>query len=368
MIPTAASLPAPGPAPVAGRALAPENGTDSFSAIFADLGRAGAPLGANSGAAADGALAAISGGDAGNSGKAGGKNLPDEAASTADAAAAPAVADPAAFAPMLAGALPMPLPPQPGAGPMTFARARVADGRSAPAARQPASPPAIPHPAAGTAPAAPVVALAPVEIVAEQAAQPGPRPEEAVATIDTAPAAGAIAPVAVPASAGAAAGTPQAPAAPAAAPAAEQAQDFQTLVSRLAEAREAASPHLVRTAIAHAEFGQISLQFRHEDNGLSVTMANGDPAFAGAVQAAAQAGGAGQDSDRSGPQQNPQHGASPQSAQGGAGGGQHSPSRSGQAGTSAEREAGGTARAQDSEGPELLPGRDHPRRGGGIYA
>ena len=61
-------------------------------------------------------------------------------------------------------------------------------------------------------------------------------------------------------------------------------QDFATLVSKLGEAREAASPHLVRTAITHGEFGPVSLQFRHEGGALSVTMANADPAFASAVQ------------------------------------------------------------------------------------
>ncbi|QSR16585.1 hypothetical protein [Novosphingobium sp. KA1] len=73
-------------------------------------------------------------------------------------------------------------------------------------------------------------------------------------------------------------------------------QDFATLVSKLGEAREAASPHLVRTAITHGEFGPISLQFRHEGGALSVTMANADPAFASAVQtglAATLAAGAG---------------------------------------------------------------------------
>lgn len=64
-------------------------------------------------------------------------------------------------------------------------------------------------------------------------------------------------------------------------------QDFATLVSRLAEAREAASPHFVRTSLAHAQFGQVSLQFRTEDSGLSVTMASSDPDFTASVQAAA---------------------------------------------------------------------------------
>lgn len=77
---------------------------------------------------------------------------------------------------------------------------------------------------------------------------------------------------------------------------AESPQDFATLVGKLSEAREAASPHLVRTAVTHTEFGAVSLQFRPEGGGLSVTMANVDPAFAGAVHAGLAASFAGGDS------------------------------------------------------------------------
>jgi hypothetical protein len=73
----------------------------------------------------------------------------------------------------------------------------------------------------------------------------------------------------------------------------EQPQDFSMLVDRLKEAREAASPKVVNTALNHAEFGRVSLQFRHDDANLSVTMANTDPNFTSAVHNAVAASLAG---------------------------------------------------------------------------
>jgi len=80
---------------------------------------------------------------------------------------------------------------------------------------------------------------------------------------------------------------PQTASAPGSTVSPEAPRDFAMLVSRLNEAREAASPQVVRTALSHQEFGPVGLQFRHEGEGLSVTMASGDPAFAASVQAAA---------------------------------------------------------------------------------
>lgn len=71
-----------------------------------------------------------------------------------------------------------------------------------------------------------------------------------------------------------------------ASPSAEVPQDFAALVGRLFEAREEASPHLVRTALHHGQFGQVSLEFRHEERGLAVTMASAAPGFGGSVQTA----------------------------------------------------------------------------------
>ncbi|MFT4057839.1 MAG: hypothetical protein QM681_25285, partial [Novosphingobium sp.] len=71
--------------------------------------------------------------------------------------------------------------------------------------------------------------------------------------------------------------------------AAEAPHDFDTLVSRLAEAREAAAPHVVRTAFEHAEFGRVAMQLGQDENGLSVTLSSRDADFAPSVQAAAAA-------------------------------------------------------------------------------
>lgn len=74
--------------------------------------------------------------------------------------------------------------------------------------------------------------------------------------------------------------------------------DFTTLVDRLVEAREAAQPNVIRTALAHAEFGTVSLQFRQDLTHMNVTVAGADPGLATAVQAAAAASlaaGAGND-------------------------------------------------------------------------
>jgi hypothetical protein len=85
------------------------------------------------------------------------------------------------------------------------------------------------------------------------------------------------------------AATPDGPAS--SAPAIEAPQDFATLVARLGEAREASQAsggqHVVRTSLNHAEFGQVSLQFRQQADGMAVTLASADTGLAGAVQAAA---------------------------------------------------------------------------------
>ena len=162
---------------------------------------------------------------------------------------------------------------------------------------------------------------------------------------------------------------------------AEAPQDFATLVARLAEAREAASPQLVRTAIAHSEFGQISLQFRHEDNALSVTMTNSDPGFVGAVQAAANASlaggnnGNGDDSARPQHQQQQYTSASSQQPAGnsagagtGNGSGQNHQGRAEQAAHTMNRGQGTGFRSQDRGATASRTAGNDARRGGGIYA
>ena len=66
----------------------------------------------------------------------------------------------------------------------------------------------------------------------------------------------------------------------------ESRQEFVALVERLIDGRNALSPQPIHTALAHTEFGEISLRFAHDDRGLSVAMASTDPDFAPAVQAA----------------------------------------------------------------------------------
>lgn len=69
--------------------------------------------------------------------------------------------------------------------------------------------------------------------------------------------------------------------------------DFATLVDTIAQAREHAAPQTasapVSVSLAHADFGPVSLRFRHDGDALAVTMASVDPGFAPAVSAASQA-------------------------------------------------------------------------------
>ena len=66
--------------------------------------------------------------------------------------------------------------------------------------------------------------------------------------------------------------------------------DFAAIVDRLVEAREAAAPQAVKATLAHSEFGQVSLRFDQNANGLTVSMKSSDPDFAPAVQAATASG------------------------------------------------------------------------------
>lgn len=58
------------------------------------------------------------------------------------------------------------------------------------------------------------------------------------------------------------------------------------LVEAVARARESGAA--AGATLAHAAFGKVSLQFHHEDDGLSVTLASADPGFAPAVLAASR--------------------------------------------------------------------------------
>lgn len=63
-------------------------------------------------------------------------------------------------------------------------------------------------------------------------------------------------------------------------------QDLDALVDRLVEARDNARAGNASVTVMHEDFGKVSLRFTHENGGLSVTMANNDPGFARAVNAA----------------------------------------------------------------------------------
>lgn len=96
-------------------------------------------------------------------------------------------------------------------------------------------------------------------------------------------------------------------------------QDFADLIDRLVEAREAAraslAPGTVHAAVAHADFGRVSLQFQQDGSGLIVAMASGDPEFARAVQAAAPAGQTSPGSDNGAQQRQEAPGQQPQGSQ-----------------------------------------------------
>ncbi|GEM_PF-5814651 len=144
-------------------------------------------------------------------------------------------------------------------------------------------------------------------------------------------------------------------------------QDFAALVDRLSEARDAVAPPVVRTALRHAQFGQVSLEFRHEDGGLAVTMASSAPGFGGSVLATVAVALAHGGSNGDVPRDNPQPSGQPHAGmqpdirgsaerQASGGGGQPGSSREG--------------RAQDRQGDPDLPSRAHTADHGpsDIYA
>ena len=75
--------------------------------------------------------------------------------------------------------------------------------------------------------------------------------------------------------------------------------DFAAMIDRLFDARELAGAQPVALTMRHNDFGAVSLKFRSSDDGLTVTMASGDPDFARAVNAAAAPAGTGNQSELS---------------------------------------------------------------------
>ncbi|MBS0481455.1 MAG: hypothetical protein JSR96_04765 [Proteobacteria bacterium] len=122
---------------------------------------------------------------------------------------------------------------------------------------------------------APVVATA-VVLNVSRAAMPAADQEDAAIAIPITPSTGPSH----------AAAQPPASAVTTPAPAISSPHDFAALIDRIAAAREAALPQIVTMAMSHADFGPVRMQFRHEDGGLNVTLANADPDFARVVAAA----------------------------------------------------------------------------------
>jgi hypothetical protein len=63
-------------------------------------------------------------------------------------------------------------------------------------------------------------------------------------------------------------------------------QDLTTLVDRLVEARDNARSNNASLTVMHADFGQVSMHFAHDNGNLTVSLTNNDPGFARAVNAA----------------------------------------------------------------------------------
>src|SRR5690606_32439371 len=69
-------------------------------------------------------------------------------------------------------------------------------------------------------------------------------------------------------------------------PQAVRPQDLTALVDRLVEARDNARSNNASLTVMHADFGQVSMHFAHDNGNLTVALANNDPGFARAVNAA----------------------------------------------------------------------------------
>ncbi len=70
---------------------------------------------------------------------------------------------------------------------------------------------------------------------------------------------------------------------------AERPQDFSTLVERLHAARQGQGDAVVKTTLAHAQFGTVSLHMRPDATGMNVALRSADPDLAASVQTAAAA-------------------------------------------------------------------------------
>ena len=147
------------------------------------------------------------------------------------------------------------------------------------------------------------------------------------------------------------------------------AQQFGDIVDRLARAREAEQPDLVRSTLATRDFGTVSMQLRPLEGRLHVSLSAADPGFAPAVQAASAIAGTGQQalSDSSAQSQQQQQGQSSQ---------QSSPGQSAPD-SQARRQQWERASQTQPQGPATPSGDDSSKTangargaasGGSIYA
>lgn len=143
-----------------------------------------------------------------------------------------------------------------------------------------------------------------------------------------------------------------------------QPHDFAALVDRLVEARTFAQAgqtvQVVQTAIAHAEFGSVSLRFDTGGEGLSVGLSSPDPEFNRAVLAAAPTAASADAGSQSARQEGQQAAQNPM---------QPGAQSQGQNGQPGQRAASQPERPRDPAQPSGTDGQDRPDdRKGGIFA
>jgi Meckel syndrome type 1 protein len=153
-------------------------------------------------------------------------------------------------------------------------------------------------------------------------------------------------------------------------------QEFESIVQRLADARETARPASADITLLHREFGNVALQMEVAGRQLRVALASQDPGFAPAVQAALAERGGLPGIDMARADGGAMRG---DSAPGGSGVNAHSsaPGHNGTAAQSGQQRDGTPAHAQ-REGDHAprsrpaeearQPARDRPGRDAGLFA
>lgn len=145
-------------------------------------------------------------------------------------------------------------------------------------------------------------------------------------------------------------------------PAAIQPHDLTTLVDRLVEARENARTATGAVTVMHADFGEVSLKFGHDNGNLTVSLANNDPGFVRAVNAAvaADSGAMGNEAAFQGDRRDGGQGASTRTAA-------DNPNSSADRGTGRERDTR-DGRTDRNEPHSQTQGQAARRARGGIFA